>query len=45
MRTLKAKKCGSEGELVEFVAANNIAKSEIFTITQYGGYYTIFYYG
>jgi hypothetical protein len=45
MNILKTKKFGSETELVEFVASQAIKKEDIVTITQYGGYYTIFYYG
>ncbi len=45
MNALKTMKFGSENELIEFVAAQAIKKEDIFTITQYGGYYTIFYYG
>ena len=45
MSILKTKKFGSETDLVEFAAEQAIKKEDIVAITQYGGYYTIFYYG
>jgi hypothetical protein len=44
MTILKAKKFDGEKELVEFVSTQQIRKEDIVTITQYGGYYTLFYY-
>jgi len=44
MAVLKTKKFDGEKELVEFVSAENIRKEDIIIITQYGGYYTLFYY-
>ena len=44
MPVLKTKKFGGEKELVDFVLVELIQKQDILTITQYGGYYTLFYY-
>ncbi|MGZ3926491.1 MAG: hypothetical protein ACXVJG_05985 [Mucilaginibacter sp.] len=44
MAILKTKKFGGEKDLVEFVVLEQILKENILTITQYGGYYTLFYY-
>jgi hypothetical protein len=44
MAVLKTKKFDGEKELVEFVSVEMIKKEDILTITQYGGYYTLFYY-
>jgi hypothetical protein len=47
MKTLKAETFNGWHplqELLEFVAKNNIDREDIFTITQAGGYFTLFYY-
>jgi hypothetical protein len=45
MNTLKTKRFDRETDLVEFVAGQGVKREDIVAITQYGGYYTIFYYG
>jgi hypothetical protein len=44
MAILKTKKFDGENQLVQFVSTEGIPKEAVFAITQYGGYYTLFYY-